>query len=292
MIYRLVNLTYKCKLVIEMSLFKKPRKQIQRRVFSQQDEDEEETTQVEDSNEKESRKKEKSKPKTRQPLLSFETEEDGEVFQIKKSSHSKKLMRMYGKEKKKKDNHYEKADMKVFKDSVKEIITDDLVVVVNSNPKPLSPPPPPLILSGRAALCAGRNDMSSDEEDSVTNHKFAKPDNFKKVLESGAIPDAAMIHAARKRRQRAREMGGEYVPLEEEELEDKGRLLREDDNEGSDEEVINMGANPVIRDQERRREQFYEAQVSDQEIDEWEDQQIRKGVTGIKIKFCKINLLY
>lgn len=129
------------------------------------------------------------------------------------------------------------------------------------------------------SLLLGKEDLSSDDDD-APSHKFSKPDSFKKVLESGAIPDAAMIHAARKRRQRAREMGGDFVPLEEEEPEDKGRLLREDDNEGSDEERIDMGANPVIRDQERRREQFYEAQESDQEIDEWEDQQIRKGVTG------------
>lgn len=99
-------------------------------------------------------------------------------------------------------------------------------------------------------------------------------------MESGAIPDAAMIHAARKKRQRAREMGGDYVPLEEQEPEDKGRLVREDEQDGSDEERIDMGANPIIRDQERRREQFYEAQDSDQELNDWEDQQIRKGVTG------------
>lgn len=51
--------------------------------------------------------------------------------------------------------------------------------------------------------------MSSDEEDANDGqtHRFARPDNFKTVLESGAIPDAAMIHAARKRRQKAREEG-------------------------------------------------------------------------------------
>lgn len=34
-------------------------------------------------------------------------------------------------------------------------------------------------------------------------------------IEGGQIPDAAMIHAARKRRQQAREMG-DFVPVEEE----------------------------------------------------------------------------
>lgn len=54
--------------------------------------------------------------------------------------------------------------------------------------------------------------MSSEDEDQSQKehnqqHRFNKPDNFKTVLESGAIPDAAMIHAARKRRQKAREQG-------------------------------------------------------------------------------------
>lgn len=67
-----------------------------------------------------------------------------------------------------------------------------------------------LILNGRAALCAGRDDMSSEEEEDDsdrTKHRFSKPDNFRTVLESGAIPDAAMIHEARKKRQKAREQG-------------------------------------------------------------------------------------
>lgn len=72
-----------------------------------------------------------------------------------------------------------------------------------------------LILNGRAALCAGRDDMSSEDEEGDEegesagegHHRFAKPDNFKMYLENGVIPDAAMIHAARKRRQKAREQG-------------------------------------------------------------------------------------
>lgn len=90
-----------------------------------------------------------------------------------------------------------------------------------------------------------------------------------------------MIHAARKKRQRAREMG-DMIPLEEEKETDNtgGRLQREDEHDESDDERIDMDLNHKVRDIERRREQFYAAQESDQEIDEWEDQQIRKGVTG------------
>lgn len=76
----------------------------------------------------------------------------------------------------------------------------------NSNPENL-------VLNGRAALCAGRDDMSSDEEDEneiderAQGHRFSQPEEFDFKLESGTIPDAAMIHAARKRRQKAREEG-------------------------------------------------------------------------------------
>lgn len=76
--------------------------------------------------------------------------------------------------------------------------------------------PSKVILNGRAALCAGRDDMSSEDEEQSQDdhqHRFNKPDNFKTVLESGAIPDAAMIHAARKRRQKAREQGETTIGL-------------------------------------------------------------------------------
>lgn len=68
---------------------------------------------------------------------------------------------------------------------------------------------PDIVLNGRAALCAGKNDLSSeeDEESDSKSHAFKQPDKFKMMLDSGVIPDAAMIHAARKKRQKAREQG-------------------------------------------------------------------------------------
>nr|CAI5841553.1 unnamed protein product [Callosobruchus analis] len=188
---------------------------------------------------------------------------------------------MFETEKKKKEAKKEEKEEVKAKDKT-EIVTDDLVLVVNENHKKPTTPPAPMILSGRDAMY----------EDEGPAHRFSKPDNFKKVLESGAIPDAAMIHAARKRRQRARELG-DFIPTEEEELqpEDKGRLMREDNNEGSDEERIDMEVNLALRDQERRREQFLAAQESEQEVDEWEDQQIKKGVTGAAMEAAR-ELLY
>lgn len=51
---------------------------------------------------------------------------------------------------------------------------------------------------------------------------------------AGEIPDAAFIHAARKRRQMARELGGE-APLVETDASNK-RMVREDEQGGSDED--------------------------------------------------------
>ncbi|XP_037038522.1 PAX3- and PAX7-binding protein 1 isoform X2 [Bradysia coprophila] len=134
---------------------------------------------------------------------------------------------------------------------------------------------------------------SEDEEQSQDDHqhRFNKPDNFKTVLESGAIPDAAMIHAARKRRQKAREQG-DFIPIQEDKPPDnrKGRLVREgDDDMDEDEERVDMSAINGAKEREERREKFYSVQQeyseddSDAEINEWENQQIRKGVTGAQL---------
>uniref|UniRef100_A0A1B0DGY9 Uncharacterized protein n=1 Tax=Phlebotomus papatasi TaxID=29031 RepID=A0A1B0DGY9_PHLPP len=249
-----------------MSLFRKPKKPIQRRVFGSYEDDENDPENNGDSFcvKKESNsdknissndhsshpkkhKKDKDKSKDRgaakPTLLSFDEE-------VKKSSHSKKVMKMLDKERRKKNRQgndssstvsghqrssalappttespsvssnrtpYElnskekiKMELKDNSNSIQtEIRTDDFVLVIKKTE------PDGMVLNGRAALCAGRDDMSSDEDEASEkdkkdsqpgNHKFTPLDTFKKVLESGKIPDAAMIHAARKRRQKAREL--------------------------------------------------------------------------------------
>lgn len=148
-------------------------------------------------------------------------------------------------------------------------------------------------------MCAGRDDMSSEEEeendfeDQTHGHRFAQPEDFDFKLESGAIPDAAMIHAARKRRQKAREEG-EFIALEEkEEDQKKGKrnIREEDEADGSsgEEQRVDMSAITGVKEREERREQFYSAHPqgsedeSDMEMNEWENQQIRKGVTGAQL---------
>lgn len=121
---------------------------------------------------------------------------------------------------------------------------------------------PNVILNGRAALCAGRDDMSSEEDgDPDSHHRFRRPSNFQTMLESGAIPDAAMIHEARKKRQKARELG-DFVAIDEPKADNKkGRLVREDaEDDGSDEERVDMSAITGAKEREERREKFYAAE--------------------------------
>lgn len=143
-----------------MSLFKKPKKNIvQRRAFTENDDEDDESVPMDIQEiqpiERKSKKKDKSS-KPKQTLLSFDAEEEGEVFQVKKSSHSKKVLRMFEKEKRKKEIKQENKE-EVKPKNKTEIVTDDLVLVVNSSHKKPSTPPPPLILSGRDALCAGKS---------------------------------------------------------------------------------------------------------------------------------------
>ncbi|XP_055387632.1 PAX3- and PAX7-binding protein 1 isoform X2 [Condylostylus longicornis] len=328
-----------------MSLFRKPKKTIQRRVFAtlgdHEDSDDERVDAEEDSmtqtkvnDSKKDKIKERLKTKNRdlepktKSLLSFaDDEDDGEVFQVKKSAHSKKVMRMLDKERRKKkcksdnvnisningNNNFNGIEKNVSdttrtsslsassksieskyntnsSDNVQtEIRTDDFVLVVKKSE--------PEILNGRAAICAGRDDISSDGEESTNTelalpkHRFTKPNNLKSYLESGSIPDAAMIHAARKERQKAREQG-DYIPLEEAKEPSKigSRLAHDEAEDGSDEEErVDMNAITGVKEREERREKFYSVQNdysegdSDHELNEWENQQIRKGVTGAQL---------
>ncbi|XP_050071092.1 uncharacterized protein LOC126559033 isoform X1 [Anopheles maculipalpis] len=135
-----------------MSLFRKPKKPIQRRVFSGYDDEDEENHNAaskdtaphgnssdnggdnsrpipmdtdpapegpavasEHRKRKEHRAESSTKgslkaiPNTKPSLLSFDDEEEGEVFQVKKSSHSKKVMKTLDKERRRK-RHMEKSN--------------------------------------------------------------------------------------------------------------------------------------------------------------------------------------
>uniref|UniRef100_A0A3Q3EH62 PAX3 and PAX7 binding protein 1 n=1 Tax=Kryptolebias marmoratus TaxID=37003 RepID=A0A3Q3EH62_KRYMA len=106
--------------------------------------------------------------------------------------------------------------------------------------------------------------------------------------EEGEIPDAAFIHAARKRRQLARELGGE-TPLVEAEAQNK--RLAEEDRDGSDdedEEEKRIRFSGVKNKTQRQKiaEEIIEGSDDealdtghDEEVSRWEQEQIRKGIS-------------
>lgn len=123
-------------------------------------------------------------------------------------------------------------------------------------------------MNGRAALCAGKDDLSSEEEEpfeekKTGNHKFAQPDNLNFILENGKIPDASMIHEARKRRQKARELG-DFVAIEDPQEDKKGKRIVHEDETGDcsdgSEERVDMLAITGQKEREERREKFYSVQ--------------------------------
>lgn len=87
----------------------------------------------------------------------------------------------------------------------------------------------------------------------------------------GNIPDAAMIFAARKRRQQARELGGlaDYIKIDEmpdfEKDATSARLVREDENDKSDEDEgedgrVDFTVDLQTKDRQQRREAFLAAE--------------------------------
>lgn len=108
-------------------------------------------------------------------------------------------------------------------------------------------------------------------------------------LRPGEIPDAAFIHAARKRRQLARELGGE-APLVETEA-PKKRMVREDqdasDDEDEEEKRIRFSG---VKNKSQRQKIAEEIGIEgsddealdtgqDEEVSRWEQEQIRKGIS-------------
>lgn len=146
-------------------MFRKPKKHIQRRVFSSHEDDEvaehkmtvaeEDRTNAQSNLSKVKRNDKKDRSQSKQTLLSFGDEgkciacsclvqasrhlqvchvtDEGEAFQVKKSSHSKKIMKLLDKERrKKKEERSESEEVKIkTEDKRTEIVTGDLVVCVN-----------------------------------------------------------------------------------------------------------------------------------------------------------------
>ncbi|GLH06338.1 Uncharacterized protein GBIM_11822 [Gryllus bimaculatus] len=173
-----------------MSVFKKPKKNFRRRAAEFNDDEDEGSGEIEkvEIDEEETpvqiqptvpKVKEKNKDK-RKSVLSFEEDlneaDDGEVFQVKKSSHSKKIMKLLDRERKKKKEgkKEDKAESLEFSDRKKDDPSDLVIVLKNTEM--------PRILNGREAEAAEPEGMSSEDEEKQP--KFSQSDHVKLLLES------------------------------------------------------------------------------------------------------------
>ncbi|KAM9320850.1 PAX3- and PAX7-binding protein 1 [Gastrophryne carolinensis] len=213
---------------------------------------------------------------SRASLLSFQDDEDEEdVFKVKKSNHSKKIAKLLKKE---------------YKEDLEK-----------TKPKPDVIPAPDGIQYIRNAAIKeeeihvgselGEEEMEVDSEKEDEKPKagsFTNSVSSLNVLRPGEIPDAAFIHAARKKRQLARELGD--VPS----LDADGnkRLVREDEDEDDDEDDDEKRRIVFsVREKSQRQKIAEEIGIEgsddealatgeqDEELSRWEQEQIRKGIS-------------
>ncbi|XP_032209727.1 PAX3- and PAX7-binding protein 1 isoform X3 [Mustela erminea] len=242
----------------------------------------------------------------RASLLSFqdEEEENEEVFKVKKSSYSKKIVKLLKKEYK---EDLEKSKIKTELNSS----TDTFFTNVGE---------PPLDKSGHVKDTSqedgliisehGEDEMDMESEKEEEKPKaggaFSNALSSLNVLRPGEIPDAAFIHAARKKRQMARELG-DFTPHDNEP--GKGRLVREDENDASDDEDDDEKRRIVFSVKEKSQRQKIAEEIGiegsdddalvtgeqDEELSRWEQEQIRKGINIPQVQSSQpteVNMYY
>ncbi|XP_075767003.1 PAX3- and PAX7-binding protein 1 [Pelodiscus sinensis] len=249
---------------------------------------------------KERKRLRENKEAPRASLLSFQDEEEEteEVFKVKKSSYSKKIVKLLKKEYKE-DLEKSKVKTEVNSPSDVEQPIEKTGQVKDANQE-----------DGTANSEQGEEEMEveseKEEEKPKTGGAFSSALSSLNVLRPGEIPDAAFIHAARKKRQMARELG-DFTPIDNEP--GKGRLVREDENDASDDEDDDEKRRIVFSVKEKSQRQKIAEEIGiegsddealvtgeqDEELSRWEQEQIRKGINIPQVQASQpteVNNLY
>ncbi|XP_054569413.1 PAX3- and PAX7-binding protein 1 isoform X1 [Eptesicus fuscus] len=237
----------------------------------------------------------------RASLLSFqdEEEENEEVFKVKKSSYSKKIVKLLKKEYKE-DLEKSKIKTELNSSADNEPPLDKIGHVKDPSQE-----------DGAAAGEHGEDEMDMESEKEEEKPKagggaFSNALSSLNVLRPGEIPDAAFIHAARKKRQMARELG-DFTPHDSEP--GKGRLVREDENDASDDEDDDEKRRIVFSVKEKSQRQKIAEEIGiegsdddalvageqDEELSRWEQEQIRKGINIPQVQAsqpAEVNMYY
>ncbi|XP_056415452.1 PAX3- and PAX7-binding protein 1 isoform X2 [Hyla sarda] len=215
-------------------------------------------------------------------LLSFQDDEDEvETFKVKKPNHSKKIVKLLKKE--------YKEDLEKFRprSDINFALDGDLQSVRNATTKDNAQE------EATAGSDLGEEEMeveSEKEDEKPKAGSFTNSLSSLNVLRPGEIPDAAFIHAARKKRQMARELGDiPSIDLDG----GKSRLVREDENDASDDDDDDEKRRIVFSVREKSQRQKIAEEIGiegsdddalatgeqDEEISRWEQEQIRKGIS-------------
>ncbi|KAI7793300.1 PAX3- and PAX7-binding protein 1 [Triplophysa rosa] len=233
---------------------------------------------VKSNKEKEKIKKKENREEPKASLLSFQDDEDdSEVFHVKKSYHSKKIVKQLKKE---------------YKDDLEkntDVVPEKSRRLDGGAAQNLAFKVEPLEASSEQ----GEEEMEVDSTEEDSDQKgaggaFSQTMSALSSLKPGEIPDAAFIHAARKRRQMVRELGGD-TPLVENEVTNK-RLVHEDEQGGSDDEdekrIVFSGVNQKSQRQKIAEEIGVDCSddealddAQDEEVSRWVQEQMRKGIS-------------
>lgn len=223
-------------------------------------------------------------------LLSFDHDdiEETEVFQVKKSKESRRLSKKASKEKSKKVKP--KPQIKEEEEDGNDGKTPETFPSRNgSDPGKLEALRAEL--REMSKLDEDEDEEDEDEIDGDTNGAD-KPILFARRNEFN-IPDAATIHALKKKREMARQLGTgqDYIPIDDSQkyegkFDSMSRLVREDENDASDDEgPISFSAvkneQPMFTKVDSEDEEEVE---EDEETKRWEDEQIRKGVSTSQLQ--------
>merc|ERR1711915_554650 len=161
-------------------------------------------------------KKNREKPKEeKKSLLSFD--DDDVEFKIKKSKESRRLIKQKEKDRKFDNNNKDKINISRSRkespevqayepkngtknsiDSNVKIIDDDIEIVLKDTVPKKSVDS--WVISGKEAEALHLEEEDFTDEEEVESDE---EDPLKKIIQSGGIPDAAAIHAARKKRERS-----------------------------------------------------------------------------------------
>lgn len=304
-----------CKKIMA-TVFKKSKRNFRKKVVDEDDEtgndnEAENVPAIPKNTVENSKPKEKRKSKIKvdkvassNSLLSFDDEaaDEGEVFKVRKSKESRRLAKKIEQERKKKEKIGGEAEANKNDGSLDQgqDDTDEKLAALRAELSQITR--------------EGDDGDADDDLESVGSGPVKEPVTNSNIRTDFSIPDAATIHAARKRREMARQTEQDYIPIDdtkkyEGQFASKGRLVREDENDVSDDEgeegpitfsVARKTGFPAL---DRRRE--VEAALANQELEEksdeeeaeddeelklWEDEQIRKGVKGVSAPLVQTEL--